>query len=718
MTNPRSKAIADATRQTSAVAYITKDSPDFQINNERLLESFSGFERTQSASRYRDFSSLAPHTSGRPGLTRQDYDAFRPDEAVPTRHRDITRACNLAYKQCGIIRNVIDLMGDFACQGIRLTHRDKKVEKFFQAWFAKVNGPDRSERFLNNLYRTGNVIVRKQRGKITIKVKDEMHKSQASPDFVVDTLSTYKNEKREIPWVYTFLDPATISVVGGGLASFVGGEKRYAITLPNKLRQTIMSPKTEEERVLVASLPAEIRKAAQMNKPYVLRSDSTQAYHYKKDDWEEWASPIIYPLLDHVKTLEKLELADNAALDGAISNIRIFAIGDHTATPPLFPSAEAAQVLSSILQNHTGVGTLDLVWGSDIRLIESNTQVHKFLGKAKYEPTLDSIYVTLGIPPTLTGTSGASGTTNNFVSLKTLVERLEYGRSVLVKFWQQEIAEVQKAMDFRFPATIEFDMVALGNEEVMLQLFMGLSDRDIISKESILQIFGRNANIEELRVKREHRERSGGKVPPKASPFHDANHDNGMKKLALQTGLVAPSEVGVTLDKRKDGEKSGMEVKQEQAVQLAKQKGVPGQGRPAGKKDAKKRKTKTFKPKTKASIEIWAADAQKAIAEVVNPGILETLGKKTMRSLTAEEIANAEHIKFAALCNIEPFSELTTEALLSALNKGSMANKVYNMYTESVAECASLYPDKQLSIDDQRRIQASVYASFKENENG
>ena len=76
-----------------------------------------------------------------------------------------------------------------------------------------------------------------------------------------------------------------------------------------------------------------------------------------------------------------------------------------------------------------------LYGGPDIELIESKTSVHQFLGEAKYTPHLNSIYAGLGIPPTLTGTYGAAGTTNNFISLKTLTQRLQYGRRVLLEFW-------------------------------------------------------------------------------------------------------------------------------------------------------------------------------------------------------------------------------------------------------------------------------------------
>ena len=50
------------------------------------------------------------------------------------------------------------------------------------------------------------------------------------------------------------------------------------------------------------------------------------------------------------------------------------------------------------------------------------------------------------------------------MSLKTLIERLEYGREVLAKFWRQEIEYVRRAMGFRLPAEIHFDSIVLSDE--------------------------------------------------------------------------------------------------------------------------------------------------------------------------------------------------------------------------------------------------------------
>ena len=112
----------------------------------------------------------------------------------------------------------------------------------------------------------------------------------------------------------------------------------------------------------------------------------------------------------------------------------------------IIPTKAAINKLRDILASNVGGGTMDLVWGPELKFTESQSQVYRFLGSEKYQPVLTSIYAGLGIPPTLTGAATGGGYTNNYVSLKTLIERLEYGREILSQFWRQEIEMVRKAM--------------------------------------------------------------------------------------------------------------------------------------------------------------------------------------------------------------------------------------------------------------------------------
>lgn len=92
-----------------------------------------------------------------------------------------------AYDRVGIIRNVVDLMSDFASQGLTLVHPNKTIEKFYRQWFINVGGIDRSERFLNYLYRCGNVAVKRRTARLN-KDKERELKRSAGADLEIKDL--------------------------------------------------------------------------------------------------------------------------------------------------------------------------------------------------------------------------------------------------------------------------------------------------------------------------------------------------------------------------------------------------------------------------------------------------------------------------------------------------------------------------------------------------
>jgi hypothetical protein len=715
---PKSDAIEDA-KLVGEEAYVTWGD-DLASKQEALnkssasMEEYTAIEHTSAMRRYGlDYSNLDTNTSGRPGLTKLDYDFFRPDEAVPRQIKNIIKKAEDIYQRVGLVKNVIDLMGDFGSQGIRIVHVNKKQERFFQKWFKKVKGKERSERFLNNLYKSGNVVINRQTGKLSLKAQDKLFKSIASPDLIINDLENTQVEKREIPWRYTFIDPVYVEVSAGSLASFVS-DKRYELVLPSMLRKTINSPKNDAERAVVEQLPDQILEAAKSKKNYPLDPQKTLVFHYKKDDWHRWAFPMIYSIMDDITVIEKLKLADMAALDGAISNIRIFKLG--SLEHKIAPTKAAAAKLAGILGNNVGGGTMDLVWGPDIELLESRTSVHQFLGEGKYVPHLNSVYAGLGIPPTLTGTYGAAGTTNNFISLKTLTQRLQYGRDVLTEFWEREIALVQKAMGFRKPAKIEFDRMDLSNEESEKALLIQLADRSIISDELLQSRFGFDSEMEKVRLNRERKDRKSDRMVQKASPWHDPQPENSLKKIALQSGVASPSEVGLNLDPKKNGEKSSLEMRQAlKPTKLAKDSpeslpGEPQQGRPKLSKDKEQRKERTFSPRTGASLLLWANETQDKISEIINPILLDFYGKKNLRSLSAEQSKELENVKSSILFNSDPFCTINKDHIVNQL--GELNQQYLNSYSVWLRQLASDL-NRDLTVDDQKQAKASFYCLLK-----
>ena len=703
------------------------------------VEAYDGFHSSKAS--HRSFLDVDGDVSVRTGYQRQDYNRFRSRESVPRKQKRVIRMCMDAYDKIGIIRNVIDLMGDFATQGITLVHPNKRIERFYRRWFEKVSGGERSERFLNILYRCGNVVVRRRTAKLTKKLERDLQKSSGAdldPEII-------KYAKREVPWRYDFLNPLTVEVIGGDLAVFAGSPE-FGLNISTKIKNLIQKSKGEYSAI-IDKLPADLVAAVRKGESIIpLDPEKTFAYYYKKDDWQMWSNPMILSVLDDIMMLEKMKLADMSALDGAISNIRLWKLGD--LDNKILPTKTSINKLRNILASNVGGGTMDLVWGPELDFKESATEVHKFLGAEKYQPVLNSIYAGLGIPPTLTGASNSSGGgfTNNFFSLKTMIERLEYGREILTSFWNQEILKVQKAMGFRFPAEIHFEKMILSDESSEKNLLIQLADRDLISVETLQERFGEIPEIEKIRINREIRDREKEKMPQKASPYHNPQHRNDLEKIALgkdmlevqDLGLVPSEETGnhpfttpsdrrntnlideareEKKDKQDEREMKKMEVKQNSQPPKEKEfdpKGRPEDGRPKNSKDQTKRKQKRVAPRTGGgdftNLLLWANESQKKIAEIVNPALLSHYQKKNVRSLSKAQMDELEYIKLCVLCNTDPMSDINVNEVVTLLDTQMPVSEIVLSCQKDLVYRFVKANDRQPTIEEMRQIQSSAYA--------
>lgn len=677
----------------------------------KALQLYDGIQRSQASILGLDLSNLQPNVSARPGYDRRVYDAYRPSEAIPRRYTDILNACQSAYNSFGIVKNVIDLISDFASDGIRISHPKPGVQKFLREWFDRVNGEDRSERFLNCLYKLGTVVVRMQTANVPLKDKRKIAKGADLK--ISDT--EIKLGKREIPWKYTFLHPGIVKNAGGPLAAFLPKQKLF-IEIPSIIKHQIT--KLPKESEVLKSIPADILRAVNHpNRVLPLEEDRTFIYYFKRDDWEERPLPLIYPILKHLFMLEKLALADSSALDGAISNIRIFKLG--SLENGIAPTAAATAKLSEILEAHTSTGSMDLIWDAAISLEESKTDVHQFLGSAKYEPHLEAVNQGLGIPTTLSGSG--TGTTNNFVSLKTLIKRLQYGRRKLREFWNEQLRFVQKAIGFKEAAILEFSLNDdFSEEHAHRRLLIELADRELISDELLRNEFGFSQDLEKSRLNIERKDRDKKKVGDKVSPYHDAQPELSLRKIALQKGYVTPHQAGVEIEEEEESPFDKQLEVQKQRNQGAgrpsdNKSGTGRPGRKPGSKDKEPRKTKKFDPKTRASIALWADAAQSKINDILKPVILQHFDRKNIRSLASEEFKHWEELKYSVLCGLDPFSEVTEELVQASLDNQLDVSFIEELNSVKSNVMSSL--ERELTADELHHLQSIAYAnSYIDNE--
>ncbi len=612
---------------------------------ERFSDSIDAYEGISKAN-HRTFLDIEANRSVRPSFDKNDYFAFRSNEQVPAKQKHAIKMCMEAYDKVGIIRNIIDLMGDFGSQGINIVHENKSVEKFYKQWFNKVDGKERSERFLNNLYRTGNVFVYRSDAKIS---QDIVKYIRSMGSDITVKLPSIKEDV--VPWRYNFFNPLTINLKDGNLNLFLG-RKKFEISnksfLDNFQKDNIPAK-------ILETLPADLKTKIKNGERLIpLDENKLSVYYYKKDDWQQWANPLTYAILDDIIMLEKMRLADLSALDGAISNIRLWTLGslDHK----ILPTRDGVNKLRNILASNVGGGTMELVWGPDLKYTESNSQVYKFLGSEKYQSVLNSIYAGLGVPPTLTGmASSGGGFTNNFISLKTLVERLQYGRDQLTKFWTKELELVRRAMGFRKPAHIIYDQMSLSDEAAEKNLLIQLADRSIISHETVLDRFKEIPAVEKVRLNRENKDRDKDKLPDKVGPFHPpAEKDD-----------ISENE----------------------------------NGRPKFSKDEEPRKKRVEKPKNTpgvADLIVWANKSFDLISDVTNKAFLSVSNKKNMRQLTKAEVGSLETLKVDILTNLPVMHENVDANYISEIVKSNkktpkefkiiMADKDINILNMSMDE--------------------------------
>lgn len=664
------------------------------------------------------FRNIGPgNTSVRDGFNRLDYEAFRFDEASPTNFKDLIKECNIFSKSEPIVYNTVSLMAEFVIQGMDFVHEDKKVEQLYKSWFKKINGLERSERFVSILIRLGQTVALRKTAEISREKIRDFYKAvgekqldsaiakKINPDMEIP--EDVEVGPKQIPWKYTFINPATLENMSDELMVFTEGMGPFlGIELPDTLIAKIKYPKDQKDKDRISKLPADMVLAIRNgNKIIPLPEDKTIVYYYKKDDWDPWAYPMISCVLNDLRMLRKMKLADLSALDGAISKLRVWKLGD--LDNKIAPTAAGVARLAEIIMNAVAGGVMDIIWGPAIDLVETKPDLHQFLGDSKYAPVLNSIRVGMGIPTILAENSQKGGFTNNFIELKTFTERLQYCRNILKHFWEGEIELFRRALDLKKGARVVFDRTTLTDETTELNLLMSMYDRNLISMETLQERMDLVPEVEQVRIKREFDAIDNGELPKKAGPWYspESAHKEALQKIALQQGFSTPQDFGI--------EATGVPAKEQM-------KGEPGQGRPPGKKDSKKRKTKVVKPRSKAQEMfgfnlVWAENTQKQFDEVIHPVYLQAIGKANMRQLTNEQANDMEEFKFAVLCNLKPGIQfdsgvleeiaakpLSVTPIQAGLLKG-MTDKYFNEYGE-------------LPLGKVRQFQSVVYAITNQDE--
>ena len=405
-------------------------------------------------------------------------------------HKDVIPQARRIYKTVGIVHNVIDLMTDFAAQGTCFSHKDATQEMFYNAWARKIDLFGRILHFLRSLFRDGNNVIFRHRAKL--KQKDIEGLKALGQAF----RELEPSKPKTIPVRYTFIDPTKVEKIGNELFG-----QSYEVEFSREDRRAISKPTTKEERDFARNLSRKDLLAIKKRGRITLTDENLFVSHYKKDDWEEWAEPIFFSIFDDIKFKDILRKMDESVARNIMSSIVVFKLGN---TKDLLPATKKEiENFSSLLKTPTKAK--QLVWNDLVTIESTYPTSNLMLNDDKYKAVNNDILSGLGVSEVLVNGLGGNYS-NSFLSVKTLLEKLESARQILSQWLTVELELIRTAMGWKQLPIIKFGRMTLRDERAEKSLILDLFDKGIISKETVLGYFGENHKVEMERIRRESKE--------------------------------------------------------------------------------------------------------------------------------------------------------------------------------------------------------------------
>ena len=258
--------------------------------------------------------------------------------------RDAVVLCQKCYYNFAIFRNVIDLMTEFSVSNIVLRGGTQKSRDFYMALFKQINAWDLQDKFYREYYRSGNVFI--YRFDTSIKPDDvrNMKSVFGTETFGAETFGDDKGfaggmgygrtpgdnknpylapnvvhikpdkltiEKMKIPARYIFLNPADIQMMS--TLNFAYGI--YFKIMTDYEIARLRNPIDEQDVAVFKDLPQEVQKQIKTGSRVIaipLDPTKVSMVFYKKQDYEPFAVPMGYPVLEDINFKAELRKIDMA----------------------------------------------------------------------------------------------------------------------------------------------------------------------------------------------------------------------------------------------------------------------------------------------------------------------------------------------------------------------------------------------------------------------
>lgn len=399
--------------------------------------------------------------------------------------RDTIILCQKAYYNFSVFRNTIDLMTEFSVSDLYYTGGSRKSREFFETLFKRINIDDLQSRFFREYYRSGNVFIYRFNAKMdkndALKLNQTFGLAQAS-------------EELEIPAKYIILNPSDIQLQGS--ISFSTGVYYKVIT--DYELQILRHPQTEEQQEVFDSLPEETKKLINETKnvgmsavTLPLDTNRLVAVFYKKQDYEPFAVPMGYPVLEDINWKEEMKQMDMAVARTTNQAILLITMGAKPQDGGV--NQKNLMAMQKLFENESVGRVLISDYTTDAKFVIPD--IGNILDPKKYDVVNQDIQ--MGLNNILLSDEKFANTS---IKVQVFMERLKQSRRVFLEnFLMPEIRRISKEMGFKNYPTAHFEDVDLKDTSVYSRIYSRLIELGVLTPEEGIQAIesGRFPTLEE-----------------------------------------------------------------------------------------------------------------------------------------------------------------------------------------------------------------------------
>ena len=376
--------------------------------------------------------------------------------------------CQKCYYNFAIFRNIIDLMTEFSVSKLTLRGGTKKSRDVFKALFKKWNIWNIQDGFFREYYRSGNVFF--YRFDTEVGPKDLRNMSQA----LAGELAVLDVEKLKIPVRYILLNPADLHMLP--TLNFAFGE--YFKVLSDYELGRLRKPVSDEDKQVLLSLPPDIQnqiKSGQRAITMPLEPTRLSAVFYKKQDYEPFAVPMGYPVLEDINFKAELRKIDMAICRTMQQIVLLVTAGAKPEEGGV--NQRNLEILRKLFENQSVGRVLIADYTTKAEFVVP--AIGDLLDPKKYEVVNQDINQ---------GLNNVFVSSDKFANQQQKVElfiaRLENGRQAfLSNFLEPEMRRIAKALNLQSCPTVSFEDIELKDNTNMNKIFSRLMELGILTPE-------------------------------------------------------------------------------------------------------------------------------------------------------------------------------------------------------------------------------------------